>query len=73
MCKKYGNSVELWARYLEHLLEMRQRKATGKEFILNDLEFTNPKEVLGKARQALPETEHVSIVSKYGQLEFKYG
>lgn len=73
LCKKHGYSVELWSRYLEYLLEMRQRKQSGKEFILNDLEFTSPKEILGKARQALPETEHVSIVSKYGQLEFKYG
>lgn len=52
---------------------MNARKSSGDEFILNDLELTEPKTVLQKARQALPADQHVAIISKYGQLEFKFG
>ena len=52
---------------------MNSRKSSGDEFILNDLELTEPKTVLQKARQALPADQHVAIISKYGQLEFKFG
>ena len=50
LCKKHGGSVDLWCKYLEFLVEMTARKAKGDEFILNDLELSDAKEVLGRAR-----------------------
>jgi hypothetical protein len=26
LCKKYGNNLDIWAAYIEFLIEMKQRK-----------------------------------------------
>lgn len=43
LCKKFGASVDLWSGYLEFLVELNARKSSGEEFILNDLELSEPK------------------------------
>mmetsp|Transcript_2052 Transcript_2052/g.1385 ORF Transcript_2052/g.1385 Transcript_2052/m.1385 type:complete len:125 (-) Transcript_2052:371-745(-) len=37
------------------------------------MNFTEPKAILSKALQALPKSNHVNIISKFGMLEFKNG
>ena len=63
LCKKYFESVEIWAGYIEFLFDMR-----GK-----DGDFTEPKTILQRALQALPKANHVNIISKFGMLEYKGG
>ena len=61
LCKKYFESLEIWSQYIEFLFETK-----GDE-------FTKPKMILQRALQALPKASHISVISKYGMLEFKHG
>jgi len=70
--------LEIWSDYLDFLFEMRELKkgkGTDKDtkFLVADMTFTEPKAILSKALQALPKSNHVNIISKFGMLEFKHG
>lgn len=60
----------MWASYIEFLIEITDKKENDDQlkFLLNDIEFSEPKAVLQKALQALPKDQHVSMISKYGIL-----
>lgn len=75
LCKKYSNSLDIWSAYLEFLIEMAHKKKSDSEiqFLLRDIEFSEPKAVLQKSLQALTKDQHVNVISKFGILEFKYG
>ena len=66
LCKKYFNSIDIWANYIEFLFEMKNDDE-------NDAEFTDPKTILKRALQALPKPSHINVISKFGMLEFKFG
>ena len=63
LCKKYFESLEIWSGYIDFLFDMR-----GK-----DGDFTEPKTILQRALQALPKSNHVNVISKFGMLEYKNG
>lgn len=49
LCKKYGNSLDVWSGYLEFLIEMRERKKEGAGPSKKDDDeegFSDPKQVL---------------------------
>lgn len=74
MAKKYSNNLEIWSAYLEFLIEMNKKKEEEPEnFLLKEMEFSVPKQVLQKALQALTKDQHVNMISKFGMLEFKHG
>jgi len=73
LVKKYNNNVEIWAGYLEFLIEMQHKKGDKEQFLVKDIEFSEPKTVLQRALQALSKDQHVNMISKYGMLEFKHG
>ena len=65
LCKKYFTSLDIWANYIEFLFEMK--KESSEE------DFSEPKTILKRALQALPKSNHINIISKFGMLEFKFG
>jgi len=73
LSKKYNNNLEIWTGYLEFLIEMQKKKEEDKDFLIKDVEFSEPKVVLQRALQALTKDQHVNMISKYGMLEFKHG
>lgn len=73
LCKKYNESYQIWAGYLEFLFSMREQKKDKANFLLKELTFSEPKQILQRALQSLPKKEHVNLISKFGQLEFKHG
>lgn len=52
---------------------MRDLKKDKSNFLVRELTFSEPKQVLQRALQSLPKDKHVNVISKYGQLEFKHG
>lgn len=64
LSKKHGGSLEVWSGYLEFLLEMRHKTKEGAGNA-KEVEFSDPKEVLQRALQALPPDQHVNISSKF--------
>lgn len=75
LCKKYNTSLKIWSGYLEFLFCMRELKKDPEavhKFLINDIEFTEPKVILQRALQALPQKKHVNIITKFGMLEFKH-
>jgi rRNA biogenesis protein RRP5 len=55
LVKKFSSNVDIWASYLDYLVYMNKLKEQGDEnFMANEVEVTEPKKILGKARQALP-------------------
>jgi rRNA biogenesis protein RRP5 len=51
---------------------MRQKKE-ARQMISGDIDFSEPKQVLQRALQAMPKDQHINIISKFGMLEFKSG
>jgi len=49
---------------------MRSKK---DQKLSGDVDFSEPKQVLQRALQAMPKDQHVNIISKFGMLEFKSG
>lgn len=66
LCKKNFNDVNIWSSYLEFLFDMRTTS-------LSKDQFTPPKSILQRALQALPKSKHITIITKYGQMEYKAG
>ena len=66
LCKKYGSSLEMWSSYLEFLFDSRDNPES-------ETQFTQPKTILQRALQALPKSNHINMISKFGILEFKHG
>mmetsp|Transcript_7831 Transcript_7831/g.13130 ORF Transcript_7831/g.13130 Transcript_7831/m.13130 type:complete len:403 (-) Transcript_7831:59-1267(-) len=75
LAKKFHNSLDVWASYLEYLIETKKKKESDSQlqFLLQDLQISEPKAVLQRALQALSKDQHVNIISKFGILEFKHG
>ena len=74
LAKKYSNNIEIWAGYVEFLIEMKQKREEPTfAAVLEDCQFSEPKQVLQKSLQALSKDQHVSMISKFGILEFKHG
>jgi len=57
--KKYKSDEDVWIRYMEYLLSNEQ--------------IIKCREILNRALQVLPKPQHVSITSKFGQLEYRIG
>ena len=53
--------------------DLKKDKSAQHKFLVNDINFSEPKSVLQRALQALPQSKHVNIISKFGMLEFKHG
>lgn len=62
LCKKYFESLEIWSAYAEFLFDMKDQEG-----------YTQPKTVLQKSLQALPQHLHINMISKFGMLEYKSG
>ena len=74
LCKKYNTQVKIWTGYLDFLFLIRSMKNDqAQKFLVHELEVSEPKVVLQKALQVLTKDQHVTLISKYGQLEFKHG
>jgi len=73
LTKKYSNNLDMWASYLEFLVEMKKKREADDAFLLKDIELSDPKSVLQRALQALSKDQHVNMIAKYGILEFKHG
>mmetsp|Transcript_1273 Transcript_1273/g.1518 ORF Transcript_1273/g.1518 Transcript_1273/m.1518 type:complete len:562 (+) Transcript_1273:3654-5339(+) len=65
LAKKYSNNLDIWSSYVEFLIEMKDKES--------EVDFSDPKAILQKSLQALTKDNHVSMISKYGVLEFKHG
>ena len=46
LAKKYSNNLDIWASYIEFLIEIRFKKEDSTQFILKDIPFSDPKTVL---------------------------
>lgn len=55
LVKKYSSNVDIWAAYLDYLVNIKKLKESRDEnFMAQDIEVSEPKQILSKARQALP-------------------
>jgi uncharacterized protein (DUF2225 family) len=46
LAKKYSNSLDIWAAYIEFLIEIRSKKEDPTHFLLKDVPFSDAKTVL---------------------------
>lgn len=53
--------------------DLKNSKDAKHKFLVTNLEFAEPKQVLQRALQSLPQSKHVNMISKFGMLEFKHG
>jgi len=65
LCKKYHTAVNIWSSYIEFLFEMMESDSAE--------DFTPAKTILQRGLQALPRASHITLISKFGTLEFKNG
>jgi len=70
LVKKYNFDTDVWRKYFEIIFELNSLKESG-EPLLKNIKLTEPKLVLSKCLQVLDKKEHISMISKFGQLEFK--
>lgn len=59
MIKKFSQDPRIWVNYADHLLTNNNREAS--------------RELLKRVLQALPETNHKDVITKFAKLEFKNG
>ncbi|XP_010131602.1 PREDICTED: protein RRP5 homolog [Buceros rhinoceros silvestris] len=59
MLKRFRQEKSVWLKYASFLLKQRQTEATHR--------------LLERALKALPTKEHVDVISRFAQLEFRFG
>eukprot|EP01052_Picozoa_sp_SAG31_P017910 SAG31_NODE_1247_length_9127_cov_2.629929_3_plen_1785_part_00 len=59
MSKKFKTSLDIWCQYAQYMIQ--QGKTTGA------------KKILERGLKCLDKSKHVSLISKFGELEFKFG
>ncbi|CAF0790648.1 unnamed protein product [Rotaria sordida] len=59
LIKKFNKDKQAWLEYIMYLFRRHQTEQA--------------KAILDKSFSSLPSTDHVDMISKFGQLEFKYG
>jgi len=59
MCKKFKESAKIWKKYASYLLHLGKVE-----------EFRN---IMPQSLKSLPKRKHIPIISKFAQLEFKFG
>jgi rRNA biogenesis protein RRP5 len=67
--KSFFNDVNLWRNYIEFLFEAQKLNLNDQ---MTETEFCSPKEMLNRALQSLPQKEHIDLLIKYGQMQYKY-
>ena len=67
--KSFFNDANLWRNYIEFLFEAQKLELAEK---FKDYEFYQPKDMLNRALQALPQKEHIDLLIKYAQIQYKY-
>jgi len=74
LVKKYFNDVNIWAQYTDFLFKLDQlKKENPTDFSKMQLDLLTPRDALSRALQALDKKQHVDMIVKYGQQEYKYG
>ena len=67
--KSYFNDINLWRNYIEFLFEANKFNYANT---YKDSEFYEPKDILNRALQALQQKDHIDLLIKYGQIQYKF-